>query len=419
MCENTCQLRVNDLHKGMGEMNDLKERIELLFPKMVEWRRNFHKYPELSFQEIRTSEQVANMLRELGLEVRTQIGGNGVVALLRGKEPGPTVGLRADMDALPIQDEKTCEYRSQIPGVMHACGHDGHMTILLGTAALLKEMRDELKGNVLFLFQHAEELLPGGAKSMIEAGVLDGVDVMYGIHLWSSLPTGVVGIRPGKLMAAADSFELEITGKGGHGGLPHQAIDAVAIASHVVVNLQTIVSRQLDPLKSGVITVGTIQGGQAFNVIAEKCRLTGTVRSFDPVVREQLVKQMEEVIAATCHMYGAQYDFRYHWGYPPVVNDETEARRMAEVAGQVVGAERVCEMSPMMGGEDFAYYLEQRKGAFCFVGAGNEELGITAPHHHPRFDLDERALKVGVELFIRTVVHYLEQSAEKVSTQIS
>ncbi|MBA4492890.1 M20 family metallopeptidase [Paenactinomyces guangxiensis] len=392
-------------------MEDLKERIELLFPQLVEWRRNFHKYPELSFQEARTSQQVAEFLRGLGLEVRTGIGGYGVTGLLRGKEPGPTVALRSDMDALPIQDEKTCEYRSQVPGVMHACGHDGHMAMLMGTALLLTEMKESLKGNVLFLFQHAEELLPGGAVRMVEEGVLKGVDVIYGIHLWSPMPTGVVGIREGELMAAADSFEVEITGKGGHGALPHEAVDAVAIASHAVVNLQTIISRQLDPLKSGVITVGTIEGGQAFNVIAEKCRLTGTVRSFDPGVREQLARRMEEVIQSTCQMYGADYRFNYLWGYPPVVNDSVEARRLAEVARQINDPAQVWEIMPVMAAEDFAYYLQQRKGAFCFVGAGNTDLGITAPHHHPKFDIDEKAMKTGVELFIETTLHYLQENS--------
>ncbi|SEM71167.1 M20 metallopeptidase family protein [Lihuaxuella thermophila] len=392
-------------------MSELKERIERLYPQLVEWRRTFHQYPELSFQEVNTSRQVAEILGRLGLEVRTGIGGNGVTGLLRGSVSGPTVALRADMDALPIQDEKECEYRSRVPGVMHACGHDAHMSMLLGAAVLLSEMKESVKGNILFLFQHAEELVPGGAAQMIREGVLDGVDVVYGIHLWTPLPSGVVGFREGVLMAAADSFELEITGRGGHGGLPHEAVDAVAIASHVVVNLQTIISRRLDPLQSGVITVGTIQGGQAFNVIAEKCRLTGTVRSFDPVVREQLVKQIEEVIGATCRMYGADYEFNYIWGYPPVVNDPGETRRVAKVARQIVDSTHVREMQPMMAAEDFAYYLQERKGTFCFVGAGNAELGVTYPHHHPRFDIDEQAMKVGVELLIRSALDYLGETS--------
>ncbi|SFI98701.1 M20 metallopeptidase family protein [Thermoflavimicrobium dichotomicum] len=387
----------------------MKERIDQLFPQMVDWRRMFHQYPELSYQEKNTSEKIAQFLRELGLEVRTGIGGYGVTGLLKGKEAGPVVALRADMDALPIQDEKNCSYRSKVPGVMHACGHDAHMAMLMGTAMLLSEQKEKLKGDILFIFQPAEEKPPGGAIAMIQDGVLHGVDVIYGIHLWTPLPLGVVGVRGGEIMAASDAFMIEIIGRGGHGGIPHEAIDAVAIASHVVVNLQTIVSRQVDPLKSGVITVGSIQGGNAFNVIADTCCMLGTVRTFDPVIRKMLVERIEEVVKATCQMYGAQYRFEYTYGYPAVINDEQEAQRVANVASQIVGEQQVWHIPPMMPGEDFAYYLERIPGAFCFVGAGNPEKQIVAPHHHPLFDIDEEAMKVGIELFIRLAMDYLNK----------
>lgn len=386
---------------------DLERRVERLFPQLVMWRRDFHRFPELSYHERQTSKKVAEYLETLGLEVKRNVGGHGVIGLLRGKEAGPTVALRADMDALPIQDEKECEYRSQVPGVMHACGHDGHMAMLLGAATLLTGMRDQLRGQVQFLFQPAEELPPGWAQAMIRDGALEGVDAIFGIHLWSSFPVGCIGIRAGELMAAADAFELEILGKGGHGGVPHQAVDTVTIAAYLITQLQSIVSRKINPLKPSVVTVGMIEGGNAFNVIAEKTRMKGTVRSFDPETRQRIVDQMKEIIQHACLMHGADFHFDYIWGYPPLVNHPRETEMMKGVAEEIVGPHQVFEMEPIMGGEDFAYYLEEIPGAFCFVGSGNPDQGITAPHHHPRFDIDEEAMKVGVKLLVQTARKYL------------
>lgn len=400
----------------MGE-DYVRDRIEAKYEQMVERRRHFHQYPELSFQEEKTSAAVAFLLREQGLEVRTGVGGHGVIGVLEGGRPGRTVALRSDMDGLPIQDQKNCAYRSQVEGVMHACGHDAHMATLLGAAEILAEMREEIPGRIVFLFQHAEEQVPGGAAPMIEAGALDGVDAVYGAHLWTPLPYGVVGLREGALMAAADSFEIRVTGKGGHGGLPHEATDAVTIASHLVVNLQSIVSRQLDPLESGVISVGHIQGGGAFNVIADRCTLVGTVRTFDADIRKKIQRRIGEVAEATCHMFGAQCDYEYGWGYPTLVNDPTEVRRVAEVARHKLKDVDVREVAPVMAGEDFAYYLQHRPGAFFFVGAGNREKGFVHPHHHPYFDLDERAMKISAELLIQSALAYL--TAEKESETIS
>lgn len=394
-------------------MERIKERIEEIYPQMVKWRRDFHRNPELSFKEKETARKVASVLTNLGLEVRTGIGGHGLVGLLHGKGQGPTVALRSDMDALPIQDEKDCPYRSQVPGVMHACGHDGHMAALLGAAAILTDIKEQWNGSILFLFQHAEELLPGGAVSMIDEGVLDGVDGIFGLHLWTPLPCGVIGIRSGEIMASADSFEVEITGKGGHGGLPHEAIDSVVIASHVIVQLQTIISRYLNPLDAGVITIGQIEAGNTYNVIAERCRFLGTVRAFKQGTREAIVKKMEEVIQAVCRMFGADYRFHYTWGYPPVVNDPEATNRLIESAKEIVGEQGVWKIDPVMAGEDFAYYLKERPGAFCFLGAGNPERNITAPHHHPLFDFDEQAMKIGAELWIRTALRFLSSAKEE------
>lgn len=381
-------------------MGEVKARIEELFSNMVEWRRDFHRNPELSFHEQQTQKKIIRFLTECGLEVKTDWGGYGVTGFLQGAQPGPTIALRADMDALPITDQKNCAYRSQVDGVMHACGHDGHMAMLMATAKILVERREQLAGNVLFLFQHAEEQLPGGAQEMVKAGVLDGVDAIFGIHLWTPYPVGTISLCSGEMMAAADSFEIEVIGKGGHGGLPHETTDAVTIAAHLITNLQAIISREMDPLESGVISVGMIEGGNAFNVIAERCRMKGTVRSFKPEIRERLAKRIEEVARHTCQMVGADYRFQYGWGYPPVVNHEEQAQLMMEIAKKVGTFQPI---KPIMGGEDFAYYLERVPGAFAFVGAGNRERGITAPHHHPQFDIDEDALKVGVEVFVRLI----------------
>lgn len=399
-------------------MNVIKDRLNHLFPKMRAWRRTFHQYPELSFQEQKTARIVAAHLRQLELDVKTGVGGHGVTGLLRGKKAGLTVALRADMDALPIQDQKTCAYRSTVPGVMHACGHDGHMAMLMGVAALLAEFREHLSGNVLFIFQPAEELVPGGAKAMIEDGVLEGVDQIYGVHLWTPLPVGVIGTRPGEIMAATDSFEIRIKGRGGHGGLPHEAVDAVQIAAHLVVNLQSIISRQLDPLDSGVLGVGTIHAGQAFNVVAETCCLQGTVRAFREEVREHIISRLEGITKATCQMYGAGHELHYHRGYPALVNDEAAVLRIREAAGKVVGTKNVWELKPLMAGEDFSYFLQKCPGAFCFVGAGDRE-NFVHPHHHPLFDFDEQAMAIGAELLIRLALKKTLQPEPQTSSLFS
>lgn len=391
----------------------IEQRIEEIFPQVVQWRRHLHQNPELSYHEEQTAKMVAEHLISLGLEVKTGIGGHGVTGLLKGGQSGPTIALRADMDALPIQDEKDCVYRSTVPGVMHACGHDGHTAILLGVATLLKRMKSQLKGNVLFLFQPAEELPPGGASQMIADGVLTGVNAIYGLHLWSPMPVGKVGYFPQEAMAASDGFEIEVIGKGGHGGLPHQTIDTVMIASHLVVNLQSIISRQLDPLRSGVITVGEIKGGHAFNVIAERCKVTGTTRSFDSDTRQYLLDSVEKVTTSTCSMFGASGRVTIHQGYPALVNHLANSEQVKRSAQKVVGEENVIKMERIMGSEDFAYYLEKVPGSFFFVGAGNSEKKITAPHHHPAFDIDESAMKIGIHCLLNLVFQHLTNAFQK------
>lgn len=389
-------------------MNSLSEKLQSMFADMVAWRRHLHRHPELSYEEKRTSVFVADLLKQWGVEVRANVGGYGVVGTVYGAKPGPTVALRADMDALPIQDEKTCEYASTVPGVMHACGHDAHTAALLGVAKLFAEKRGELAGTIKLLFQPAEELSPGGAAPMIADGALEGVDAVYGVHLWTPFPAGKVYSAAGPVMAAADEFVIQIKGKGGHGGLPHETVDSIMVGAHLIVSLQTIVSRSIDPVEPCVVSVGKIQAGNGFNVIAESCSITGTVRSFDMRVRDRIVERMEQICARTGEMYGADIQLDYKVGYPPVVNDEAETERFFRVASHLFGADRAVRSPLIMAGEDFSYYLHRVPGCFMFVGAGNAEAGIVSPHHHPRFDIDESAMLQSAELLASMAEDYLE-----------
>lgn len=370
-------------------VTNLESRLAELFDEMVSLRRHFHQYPELSFQEIETPKTIARYLRELGIEVREHVGGNGVVGRIRGGD-GPTIALRADFDALPIQDVKDVPYRSKINGVMHACGHDAHTATLLVLAKVL--METDLPGDVVLIHQFAEELAPGGAKPMIEDGCLDGVDYIFGAHLWTPLPFGTVGVKSGPVMAAADRFELTIKGKGGHGAIPQHTVDALMVAVNVSGQLQQVISRRTDPLEPAVLTIGSFTSGQAFNVIAEEAKLSGTVRTFTQATQERIISEMSRVIASICAASEAEYELEYIKGYPAVVNHPTATETIRQVASDVVGIDGVIDLTPMMVGEDFAYYLQHIPGSFFFTGAGNPERAAIFPHHHPRFDIDERAM---------------------------
>ncbi|WP_214850281.1 amidohydrolase [Exiguobacterium sp. s138] len=386
----------------------VEEMVEQLFPVMVERRRYLHQHPELSFHEVDTPQFIADRLTELGIEVRTGVGGRGVVGTIRGGKPGKTVALRADFDALPIQDEKTVDYRSTVPGVMHACGHDGHTATLLAVAEILVRQKEQLAGNVVLIHQHAEEVVPGGARDMVADGCLDGVDVIFGTHLWSTTKLGTIGYRIGPVMAAADKFELTLFGRGGHGAKPHETIDAVVLGATVVKELQSIVSRRLDPLQQAVLTIGTLHAGNTFNVIADSAELTGTIRTFDPEVAEQIVHEMERTIKGVCDAAGAIYSFTYERGYPAVVNHPQETNLLRTVASDIMGADHVFEIAPTMGGEDFAYYLQQVPGTFFFTGAGDETF---YPHHHPKFDFEEQAMQHAARILIEVTLRYLEESS--------
>jgi amidohydrolase len=386
----------------------LSERLHELYPDLVKFRRDLHMYPELSFEEVDTPLKIANFLKSLGLQVRTGVGGRGVVGLLKGGKPGKTVALRADFDALPIQDEKEVAYKSRVPGVMHACGHDIHTAALLGVAKVLSEVKDEIEGNVVFIHQFAEEKIPGGAKSMIEDGCLDGVDVIYGAHVWSTDPIGTIGVGEGPMMAAMDTFEIEVFGKGGHGANPHLTVDSLVVACQLVLNLQQIVSRRVDPLKPAVVTVGTFEAGQASNIIPASAKITGTVRSFEDGVRDLIIQSIEQITKSTCEGAGANSEVKYIKGYPAVWNHSEETIRVENLAKTLFGNEQVKRMTPIMGGEDFSYYLQKVPGTFFFVGGGNPEIHAIYGHHHPKFDVDERAMLNTAKLFISAVFSYLK-----------
>lgn len=384
-------------------IEDLKKEVEELNPQLIEWRRDFHRHPELANQERRTSSVIRAFLEGLQIPFRPAAG-TGLIAVLEGQAGGKAVALRADMDALPLVEEGPKEYISQNAGATHACGHDGHMAILMGTAKLLAKRKKQLKGKVVFLFQPSEERVPGGAKGMIEEGALEGVDAVFGLHLWQMLPTGKIASVPGPMMAAAEEFTIKITGRGGHGSTPHLTVDPIIIASHLIVNLQTIVSRNVDPLRSAVLTVGAISAGTIFNIIPCDATLMGTVRSFDPQVRDLMERRVRDVVAGTCAMFGAQSEIRYVRGYPAVVNDPAMAKFVHEAARRSLGEQSVITIDPVMGGEDFAYFLQKKPGAFIFFGMGD---GTSYPHHHPGFDIDEKSLPQATLLMSTLALDYL------------
>ncbi len=371
---------------------------ETVMQEVVAWRRHLHQHPELSFHEHETARFVQEQLQKLPNLTLSRPTETSVLAVLKGTAgPGRTVLLRADMDALPIEEETGLEFSSQNPGVMHACGHDGHTAMLLGAAKLLSAHPEQLHGEVRFIFQHAEEFFPGGAQQLVDAGIMDGVDVVVGEHLMSPVPTGVVAIQGGPLLAASDGFELTVQGKGGHGASPHQTIDPVIVAAHIVVALQNVVSRQLDPMDTAVVTVATIHGGNAKNVIPDTVTLGGTVRSFDENVRQELPKKIEQIIKGVCDTFGATYTLKYQMGYRATVNDHDVARELQEMAREVLPEVQVVQGKPQMGSEDFSAYMTKAPGTFIAIGAGGPGA---APHHHPKFTVDERALEHGLKLYV-------------------
>jgi len=386
-------------------LEEIKKIADDLSEQIILWRRDFHRFPEVAFEEHRTSATIREILEKLGLEVESYAG-TGLRAVLSGQPGERTVALRADIDALPIQEEGDKDYISQNPGAAHACGHDGHMAVVLGVAHILAQLQDDFTGKVAFLFQPSEERIPGGAKSMIDEGALEGIDAIFGLHFWQPLGTGKIGLVKGAMMAQPDAFSIVIKGKGGHGSMPQQTVDPILVAAHLVANIQSIISRNMDPLKPAVISFGTIEGGTIYNIIPDKVTLTGTVRSFDLAVQELAEKRLREVVEHTCAAFGATAEFDYSLGYPPVVNHDHMVDLIVSTAGKVLGPGRTDFIDPVMGGEDFSYFLQKVPGAFLFFGMGDDQQ---FPHHHPAFDMDEKALPDAVKLMTGLALDYLAQ----------
>lgn len=375
---------------------------EDLESQLVAWRRHLHTNPELSFQEHETTTLIAGLLDEWDIPYDRPLE-TGVVGHLKGAQPGPTVAVRCDIDALPIQEENTFEFASARAGVMHACGHDGHTAILLGLARTLASQRGEIRGEIRLLFQPAEEVLESGARHFIDAGVLEGVDAVIGLHLISDLETGKISLRGGPIMASTDEFQITITGRGGHGASPHQTVDSLVVAASLVGELQTLVSRRVDPLEPAVVTVGMLHAGTAFNIIPGTARLTGTVRTLSEPIRELIEREMAALATNLARAHGAEAEVVYRRGHPSLANHDQMAEFLKPAAAAAVGADSVVGLKPTMGGEDFAAYSKITPSAFAFIGSRNSELEADFPHHHPRFTVDERALGLGLRFFLESL----------------
>ena len=391
--------------------NQIRPEIQALQPQLVAFRRQIHQHPELGFQERITAAAIAAKLTEWQIPHQIGIAQTGIVAMIQGRKTSfriKTLAIRADMDALPIQEANDVPYKSQHDGVMHACGHDGHVAIALMTAYYLSGHQNDFAGMVKIIFQPAEEG-PGGAKPMIEAGVLKNpdVDAIIGLHLWNNLPLGTIGVRSGALMAAVELFSLTIQGKGGHGAMPHQTVDSIVLGSQIVTALQTIVSRSVNPIDSAVVTVGEFHAGTAKNVIADTATLSGTVRYFNPDLADFFQHRIEAIVSGICASHGATYQLDYLKLYPPTINDPNITDLVRAVATDLVetplGIVPECQT---MGGEDMSFFLQQVPGCYFFLGSANPDRSLAYPHHHPRFDFDETALSTGVEMFVRCVEKY-------------
>jgi amidohydrolase len=395
----------------MVERIDFKAEAETLREQLVAWRRDFHMHPELGFQEHRSAGIIADKLCELGYQVQTGIATTGVVGLLEGKQPGPVVMVRFDMDALPITEEiedNRADYVSRNPGVMHACGHDAHMAMGLGVATLMAQRRDEIAGTLKLVFQPAEEG-DNGAEVMVKEGVLEDPrpDVVLVTHVWNDLPLGTIGVRPGAVMAAAEKWTCTVRGKGGHGAMPHQTVDPIVAMAQIVTALQTVVSRNVSPLETATVTASTVHGGDAFNIIPPQVEMTGTIRTYDPAIREMVLRRVREVIEGVAAACGTEAELEVIPLTSALVNDVKVTEVVRAAAEAVVGPENVTSGERTMGSEDAAFFLREVPGCYFFLGSANAERGLDAPHHNPRFNFDEDALPLGVAVMMHALAYYL------------
>lgn len=387
----------------------IKQIIKGNADEMIAFRRDLHRHPELPWQEFRTTKQIAQELDQIGISYRLTEP-TGIIAEIKGGKPGKTLLLRADIDALPVQElNDKIDYKSTIDGKMHACGHDTHASMLLTAAKALFAIRDELNGNVRLVFQPAEEIAEG-AKSMVAQGVLEGVDSAFGMHIWAQTPVGKASCVVGSSFASADLLTIRFKGKGGHGSMPHDTVDAAVVASAFVTNVQAIVSREIDPLEPVVVTIGRMEVGTRFNVIAENAVLEGTVRCFKIEIRKKIEEAIRRYAEHVASMYRATVEVDYIYGTLPVINDEKNALLAQQVITSAFGQDALYFERPTTGGEDFSYYTENIPGAFALVGSGNPDKDTTWPHHHGRFNVDEEGLLMGAELYAQYAWAYLNQN---------
>ncbi len=400
--------------KNNSDSRNIRERIKKisadLAPTLIKIRRRLHEHPELSYQEFETTKYLTRWLKKTSAEIRTEYAETGVVGVLRGSDSGPVVALRGVIDALPIKETTGLPFASKNPGVMHACGHDSHATMTLGAALILAQLKDELNGSVKIILQPGEEKNPGGASIMVKNGVLTDpdVDVIFGIHSDHRLAVGHIGYREGVAMAAADEFYITIKGKGGHGAFPHLAVDPIVIAAQVVLGLQKIRSRMVDPHDQVVVTVGKISGGKTTNVIPDKVKLIGTIRTFKPGLGQEVDIMMRRMLQGITHAYGAEFDLKVDYGSPALINDKEATHFLLQVGKEYFGRNN-CHFTekPSLGGEDFSFYLEQVPGSFFRIGTGNPEKGISAYFHESKYDIDEAALPMGAGFYAFLAYSYL------------
>lgn len=388
---------------GVALSDEVREHAE----ELIAWRRELHQYPELGFKEERTAKFIEAKLKSFGVKFKRMCG-TGVAALVEGEQPGKTILIRADMDGLPVTELNDVDYKSKNAGAMHACGHDGHVAIGLMAAKLLQARRKNLKGNVKFMFQPAEEG-PGGALPMIKAGLLENpkVDYAFALHMWNDLRAGTVGVRPGPVFASASTFTLKIHGKGGHGAAPHETIDPIVIAANFITQLQTIVSRRMNPVKPSVVTIGKIQGGVRCNVIPDSVAMEGTLRSFDKKIHDKIKSEIKRTLKGVTAAHGARYELEFEIDYPPTINHPEATKLVREAASAVVGAGNVIEQDPTMGAEDMSFVLDRVPGCYFCLGSSNKDKGLTSPHHSATFNFDEDALSIGVEVWLRLAQNVL------------